>query len=292
MEFGEVLTAMVTPFKDDLTVDYDGAVELAEYLINNGSDGLVVLGTTGEVPTLKLEEKIRLLETITDAIGDQATIIAGTGSYSTQSSIELTKKAEQIGVDGVMLVTPYYNKPPQDGLYEHFKSIAAVTNLPVMLYNVPGRTGKNIEPKTVAKLSEIDNVVALKEASGDVDQAIMIRRMTDDNFKIYSGEDTLTLPLLSIGGSGVVSVSSHLVGNQIKEMITAFKAGKIEKAAQKNEELNKLFKTMFITSNPIPVKTALNLIEQPAGRLRPPLIGLSNQLEIELKEVLAEYNLI
>ncbi|MCK8826245.1 4-hydroxy-tetrahydrodipicolinate synthase [Natroniella acetigena] len=292
MGFGEVLTAMITPFSDDLTVDYEGAVELAEYLINNGSDGLVVLGTTGEVPTLKVEEKIELLEVIINAVGDQTTIIAGTGSYSTQDSIELTKKAEQIGVDGVMLVTPYYNKPPQDGLYEHFKSIAAVTSLPVMLYNVPGRTGRNIEPETVAKLSEIDNIVAIKEASGDVDQAIMIRRMTADDFEIYSGEDILTLPLLSIGGSGVVSVAAHLVGDQIKEMVTAFKAGKIEEAAQKNEELNKLFKTMFTTTNPIPVKTALALIGQPAGRLRPPLNELSNQLEVELKEVLTEYNLI
>ncbi|MCK8816459.1 4-hydroxy-tetrahydrodipicolinate synthase [Natroniella sulfidigena] len=292
MEFGEVLTAMVTPFDDDLEVDYDRAVELAEYLLNNGSDGLVVLGTTGEVPTLTVEEKVKLLEVINEAVGEQATIIAGTGSYSTQAGIELTKKAEEIGVDGVMLVTPYYNKPPQDGLYNHFKSIADVTDLPVMLYNVPGRTGRNVEPETVAKLSKIDNIVALKEASGDVDQAIMVHRMTDDDFKIYSGEDSLILPLLSIGGTGVVSVSSHLVGDQIKEMITSFKAGKVEKAIEKNKELNKLFKTMFITTNPIPVKTGLNLIGQQVGGFRAPLNGLNDQQEAELKDVLAEYNLI
>jgi len=292
MSFGEVLTAMVTPFNEDLTINYEQATKLADYLVNNGSDGLVVLGTTGEVPTLSGKEKKKLLEVIVEAVGDKAQIIAGTGSYSTQASIDFTKEAEEIGVDGVMLVTPYYNKPPQEGLYNHFKMIANATDLPVMLYNVPGRTSRNIEPETIAKLAEIDNIVAVKEASGNLDQAIKIRSLTDDSFKIYSGDDSLTLPILSIGGEGVVSVASHLVGNQLKVMISDFKAGKIKEAAQQNAKLNKLFTNMFISTNPIPIKAALNLVGKEVGGLRPPLVGLNIELDQQLKDVLAEYNLI
>ncbi|PRX33594.1 dihydrodipicolinate synthase [Orenia metallireducens] len=292
MSFGEVLTAMVTPFNEDLTINYEKAIDLANYLVDNGSDGLVVLGTTGEVPTLSGEEKIKLLEVIVESVGNKAQIIAGTGSYSTQASIDFTKKAEEIGVDGVMLVTPYYNKPPQEGLYKHFKMVAGETDLPVMLYNVPGRTSRNIEPETIAKLAEIDNIVAVKEASGNLDQAIKIRSLTDDSFKIYSGDDSLTLPILSIGGEGVVSVASHLVGNELKAMIADFKAGKIKEAAQQNARLNKLFSTMFISTNPIPVKVALNLVGKEVGGLRPPLVGLNDDLEKRLKSVLAEYNLL
>ncbi|TDX46631.1 4-hydroxy-tetrahydrodipicolinate synthase [Orenia marismortui] len=289
MSFGEVLTAMVTPFKEDLTVDYDQALKLAEYLVSNGSDGLVILGTTGEVPTLTIEEKERLLKLIVETIGDKATIIAGTGSYSTQKSIEFSKKAEEIGVDGVMLVTPYYNKPPQAGLYNHFKLIAEEIDLPVMLYNVPGRTSRNIEAETIAKLAEIENIVAVKEASGDIDQAIKIRSLTDDSFKIYSGDDSLTLPILSIGGEGVISVASHLVGNQIKTMISDFKAGKLQSAAKTNAKLNQLFNTMFITTNPIPIKASLNLLGKNVGGLRPPLVNLDSELEAKLKDVLDSY---
>ncbi|WP_018250185.1 4-hydroxy-tetrahydrodipicolinate synthase [Orenia marismortui] len=289
MSFGEVLTAMVTPFKEDLTVDYDQALKLAEYLVSNGSDGLVILGTTGEVPTLTIEEKERLLKLIVETIGDKATIIAGTGSYSTQKSIEFSKKAEEIGVDGVMLVTPYYNKPPQAGLYNHFKLIAKEIDLPVMLYNVPGRTSRNIEAETIAKLAEIENIVAVKEASGDIDQAIKIRSLTDDSFKIYSGDDSLTLPILSIGGEGVISVASHLVGNQIKTMIGDFKAGKLQSAAKTNAKLNQLFNTMFITTNPIPIKASLNLLGKNVGGLRPPLVNLDSKLEAKLKDTLDSY---
>ncbi len=292
MSFGEVLTAMITPFNDDLTVDYQEAVNLAEYLIANGSDGLVVLGTTGEVPTLTIEEKERLLEEVVAAVGDKATVIAGTGSYSTQASIEFTQKAESIGVDGVMLVTPYYNKPPQSGLYNHFRLIAEATELPVMLYNVPGRTGRNIEPTTIAELAKTDNIVAVKEASGNLGQAIKIRSLTDDDFKIYSGDDSLILPILSIGGVGVVSVASHLVGKQIKEMVSNFKAAKLDLAAKQNAELNQLFSSMFITTNPIPVKAALNLIGRNVGGLRPPMGNISNELEVKLKNILKEYQLL
>lgn len=292
MEFGEVITAMVTPFKDDLTVDYKGARDLAKYLVNNGSDALLVLGTTGEVPTLSATEKEKLLETIIDAVGNEVPIIAGTGSYSTKESIAFSKQAEKLGVDGVMLVTPYYNKPPQKGLHKHFKLIAKSIDLPVILYNVPSRTGRNLEPETIAGLAKIDNIVAVKEASGSLEQAIKIRRLTSEEFKIYSGDDSLILPILSVGGSGVISVASHLVGNQIKEMISLFKAGKVKEAANKNTGLYELVNTCFSTTNPIPIKAALNLIGQRVGGLRPPLVGLADELKIDLKEVLKEYDLL
>ncbi|SJZ31624.1 4-hydroxy-tetrahydrodipicolinate synthase [Selenihalanaerobacter shriftii] len=292
MEFGEVITAMVTPFNTDLEVDYEATAELANYLVENGSDGILVLGTTGEVPTLTKDEKIKLVKTVKEEVGGRAKVIVGTGSYSTSASIEMTKKIEAIGVDGVMLVTPYYNKPPQSGLYRHFKMVAKETDLPVILYNVPGRTSRNIEPETVAKLAEIENIVAIKEASGDVEQAATINRLTDDEFLIYSGDDGLTLPILSIGGTGVISVSSHLVGNQIKEMITLYKAGKVKEAADLNAELGELFGKMFITPNPIPVKCSLNLLGQKVGPVRPPLADIDQEEKAVLEVLLKEYNLV
>ncbi|MGM0502696.1 MAG: 4-hydroxy-tetrahydrodipicolinate synthase [Bacillota bacterium] len=292
MKFGEVLTAMVTPFNEDQTVNYEQAQKLAQYLVNNGSDGLVVLGTTGEVPTLSKVEKKKLLEVVVEEVGEQATIIAGTGSYSTADSIEMTKSAAEIGVDGIMLVTPYYNKPPQRDLVNHFTTIAAETELPVMLYNVPSRTGRNLEPATVAELAEIDNIVAVKEASGSVGQATKIAALTDDSFDIYSGEDCLTLPILAVGGTGVVSVASHIVGVDIKEMIQAYKAGNVKEAQQKNIELQEVFNAMFITTNPIPVKAALNLRGFKVGPLRKPLLELKPDLKTELKNILFENSLL
>ncbi|ACL69625.1 4-hydroxy-tetrahydrodipicolinate synthase [Halothermothrix orenii] len=291
-DFGEVLTAMVTPLDAGNAVDYSQARRLASYLIENGSDGLVVLGTTGETPTLTKTEKIRLLEEIVDEVGGRASIVAGTGSYSTEESIELTVKAEDIGVDGVMLVVPYYNKPPQDGLYNHFKLIAEKTSLPVMLYNVPGRTSRNIEPGTVKKLAQVDNIVAIKEASGNLEQVSTLARILPDDFYIYSGDDTLTLPVLSVGGHGVVSVASHLVGNKIKEMIRDFKDGRINKAIQLNKELGPIFSAMFLTTNPIPVKAALNMAGHRVGSLRPPLMELSHSQQEQLRQILEEYKLI
>ncbi|GAB6137590.1 4-hydroxy-tetrahydrodipicolinate synthase [Halanaerobaculum tunisiense] len=292
MEFGEVLTAMVTPFDDNLEVDYEQAAKLARYLINNGSDGLLVLGTTGEVPVLSQEEKLKLLEVIVAEVGEETTIVAGTGSYATYKSIEFTTQAEETGVDGVMLVTPYYNKPPQAGLENHFKQVASATELPIILYNVPSRTGRNLEPSTIAKLSKVDNIVAVKEASGSVEQATKINALTDDKFMIYSGDDSLTLPILSVGGTGVISVASHLVGEEIKEMITAYKAGEIDLAAAKNKELADLFAGLFMTTNPIPVKKALNLVGPTVGGLRAPLVELPTQQESELKQILTSYDLV
>jgi len=291
-ELGEVMTAMVTPFTTDLEVNYEATRELANYLLENGSDGILVLGTTGEVPTLTKEEKLNIIKTVRDEVGDKATVIAGTGSYSTQASIDMTKKATELGVDGVMLVTPYYNKPPQEGLYNHFKEIAGVTDLPVILYNVPGRTSRNIEAKTIARLAEIDNIVAVKEASGDIEQVATINRLTDDDFLIYSGDDGMTLATLSVGGTGVISVASHLVGKDIKEMIGLYKSGKVKEASKLNAELGEIFSKIFITTNPIPIKKAVNLLGKEVGPVRPPLVDANQEEEEVLKALLKDYNLI
>ncbi len=290
--FGELLTAMITPFDENSEVDLKKVRKMASYLVENGSDGLVVLGTTAEVPTLNKEEKISILKNVVDEVGDEANIVAGTGSYSTSESIEMTKKAEEIGVDGIMLVVPYYNKPPQEGLFNHFKMIADETSLPVMLYNVPSRTSRNIKAKTVNRLSEIDNIIAVKEASGDLSQVSDIARITDEDFYVYSGDDGLTLPILSVGGQGIVSVASHLIGNDIKKMITTFKKGNIKKAIKLNKKLGPIFKGIFITTNPIPVKAALNMIGKDIGKPRPPLIELNHSEKEVLQGILQGANLI
>jgi len=286
MKAGQVLTAMITPMNKDCSVNYPAAVELAQKLGENGSDGVVLSGTTGESPTLCFEEKVKLFSTVTDALGGQMTIIAGTGSNNTQDSIALTKAAEKAGVDGIMLVTPYYNKPSQEGLYQHFKTVAEQTSLPVMLYNVPGRTGVNILPETVARLAEIDNIVAIKEASGNLEQVSVLKTMVPEDFLIYSGDDALTLPILAVGGAGVVSVASHLVGREIKSMISAFLAGRVGDALEIHLKLMPLFKAMFITTNPVPVKRALEFVGVDTGPLRLPLVDLTEQEAQKIKEVL------
>lgn len=285
-KFGRVLTAMVTPFTKDLQVDYEGAARLAQYLTENGSDGLVVAGTTGESPTLTHEEKLKLFSIVVDAVGGKAAVIAGTGSNNTQDSVEFTRQAAKTGVDGILLVAPYYNKPSQEGLFQHFKAIAASCELPMMLYNIPGRTSVNIQPATVARLAQIPNIVAVKDATGDLAQVTEVRRLTPPDFAIYSGDDALTLPILAVGGAGVVSVSSHLVGKQIQEMIGAFFAGDVAKAAQINQQIFALNKALFITTNPVPVKTALNLVGRNVGGVRQPLWPMSDaELEVLKREM-------
>lgn len=292
VEFGRVLTAMVTPFNEEGGVDYEAAGKLARRLVENGSDGMVVAGTTGESPTLSMEEKLKLFATVVEAVGGKAVVIAGTGSNNTQQSVELTKEAEKTGVDGIMAVTPYYNKPPQEGLYRHFRAIAEATSLPVMVYNVPGRTGVNIKPATMARLAEIDNIIALKEASGDLNQAAEMVRVLPKNFLVYSGDDSMTLPMLSVGAVGVVSVASHLVGRQIASMINDYLQGAVEKAARTHSELLPLFRVLFLTTNPIMVKAALNLLGINVGPTRLPLVE-ATAAELEaLKEVLRGLGLL
>ncbi|MEO1005317.1 MAG: 4-hydroxy-tetrahydrodipicolinate synthase [Cyanobacteria bacterium J06638_38] len=291
--FGRVITAMVTPFAADGSVNYRVAEKLAVHLVDHGSDSLVICGTTGESPTLSWQEEYELFKVIKQAVGERAKIIAGTGSNSTTEAIAATGKAAKLDLDGSLQVVPYYNKPPQSGLYEHFEAIAkACPDLPMMLYNVPGRTGCNLEPETVANLAQISNVVAIKEASGNIEQACKIRCLTPANFAIYSGEDALTLPLLSIGSSGVVSVASHLVGQQMQDMIEAFAIGDNQQATAIQLKLFPLFQALFVTTNPIPVKTALNLQGWELGKLRTPLCELQLNLLENLRAVLRELSLI
>ncbi len=292
--FGRVLTAMVTPFNDDLSVNYAVAEKLADHLVNNGSDGLVICGTTGESPALNSHEKYELLKVVKKAVGDRAKIIMGTGSNSTLDAIEQTKKAAKIGVDGSLQVVPYYNKPPQEGLYQHFKSIAvACPDIPFMLYNIPGRTSRNLEPETTAKLGhDVDNIVAVKEASGDLEQTATINILAPTDFLIYSGEDFLTLPMLTVGCIGVVSVSSHLVGNQMQSMIQAYFNGDITKAQSIQKKLHSLFKVLFCDTNPIPVKYALQLQGWDVGQLRLPLTALQSNHQQEVEAVLKKLELL
>jgi 4-hydroxy-tetrahydrodipicolinate synthase len=283
---------MITPMKADGSVDYKQAVRLAEFLVNNGSDGLVVGGTTGESATLTFDEKVQLFTDIVNELGGTTEVIAGTGSNDTAASIALTKAAEKAGVDGIMLVTPYYNKPSQEGLYQHFKAIAENSSLPIMLYNVPGRTNVNLLPETVARLAEIPNIIAIKEASGDLEQVSYLRTLTPDDFLIYSGDDALTLPILSIGGCGVVSVAAHLVGRRIKSMIEAFLAGRVQEATSIHLELIQIFRTMFIATNPVPVKRSLEYLGIDTGPVRLPLVDLTEEQAEMIKETLRHYGLL
>ncbi len=276
-DFGRILTAMVTPFKKDLSLDFDLAGKLARHLVQSGSDGLVIAGTTGESPTLTNEEKIDLFQVVVEAVAGKAPIIANTGGNSTAESIALTQAAQKTGVDGVMLVAPYYNKPSQEGMFEHFKSVAENTDLPIVIYNIPGRTSVNLLPSTITRLAEINNIVALKESSGSRDQISELRLSLPDSFSIYSGDDSLTLPILMLGGKGVISVASHLVGEHMQEMVKAFISGKVTLAKDIHLELYPLFKGIFITTNPVPIKCALNMAGWPVGAPRLPLVAATKE---------------
>lgn len=278
--FGRILTAMVTPMKANGEVDYDVAAELACHLSETGSEGIVVAGTTGESPVLSSAEKCQLLKVVKEAVSGKSKVIAGTGSNDTAGSIELTKEAEKTGCDGIMLVTPYYNKPSQEGLYQHFKAVVSATGLPVILYNVPGRTAMNMLPETVARLAEIKNVVAVKEASGSLNQVADIKRSTPDDFLVYCGDDFLTLPMLSVGGYGIISVAAHVAGEMIQKMITSFVTGKVKAAQELHLKLFPLYKVLFITTNPVPVKAAVELIGIKVGAPRLPLVRATEQ-EVE-----------
>lgn len=289
VKFGRVLTAMITPFKEDGSVNYAVAEQLAVHLADRGTDSLVVCGTTGESPTMTWDEEYELFQVVQKAVAGKALVIAGAGSNSTLEAIVATQKAAKLGLDGCLQVVPYYNKPPQEGLYNHFRAIAqSAPELPIMLYNIPGRTGQNMLPETVARLAEIPNIVAVKEASGNLDQASQIRCLTSPEFAIYSGDDSLTLPMLAVGGSGVVSVASHLVGEQLQQMIEAFEAGQVQVATQIHLQLFDLFKALFLTTNPILVKTALKLQGWDVGSTRPPLCDPPVEVTQKLKDVLSQ----
>jgi len=290
-KFGRLITAMVTPFNEKEVVDYAQAKKLALALLNSGSEGLVVSGTTGESPTLGKEEKLRLFAEIKAAVGKRGTVIAGTGSYSTEESIKLTKEAEQTGVDGCLLVVPYYNKPTQEGLFAHFSAIAGATKLPCILYNVPARTITNLAPETVIRLTKVHNIIALKEASGNLEQASRIIQAAPGNFRVYSGNDSDTLPLMAIGAYGVISVASHLVGKQIRGMMEAFLSGDTTGAAAVHRRLLPLFNSLFILSNPIPVKYALNRVGFRVGKPRLPLTEPDEQSAGKIDACLKSYTI-
>ncbi|KHF38677.1 4-hydroxy-tetrahydrodipicolinate synthase [Halalkalibacter okhensis] len=286
MHFGHIVTAMVTPFTQKGLIDVEKTKDLIDYLINHGTDALVVAGTTGESPTLSTDEKIELFKICVKHVNNRIPIIAGTGSNNTQASIELTRKAQDVGVDGIMLVAPYYNKPSQEGMYAHFKKIAESTDLPVMLYNVPGRTGVQIEAETTIALSKIPNIVSVKEASGNLEQMAAILSAVDEDFSLYTGDDANTLPAMAIGAHGVVSVAAHVIGREMKEMINNFQTGKMEEAAKSHRVLLPIMKAMFLAPNPTCVKYALSLQGIEVGDVRLPLIPLNHDQIREVNKVL------
>ncbi len=276
--FGELITAMVTPFAADGSLDLAAARSLAAHLVDHGSDGLVVSGTTGEAPVLSSEEKLALFEAVVEEVGDRASVIAGTGTYDTRESLELTEEASARGVDACLVVTPYYSKPPQRGLVAHFHRLADAARVPLILYDIPGRTGRRIERDTVVALAEHEQIVAIKDAVGDAGETAKLRSDLDSNgrqhFEIYSGDDGLLLPQLAVGAVGIISVCSHLVGRQMKQVFAAWSDGKIEEAQRAYLDLLPLFSTiMGVTSSPIPVKAALQMLGVEVGEARLPLLA-------------------
>ncbi len=285
--FGRVLTAMITPFKDDLSLDYQMAGELANAIVDAGSDGVVVAGTTGESATITMQEQATLFGAVRDAVGSKGVVIGGAGANSTSECLELCDYAGKAGCDALLLVAPYYNKPSQEGLYRHFKHIAENTELPIILYNIPGRCSINMEASTTARLAELPTIVGIKEASGILDQATDIAARvlpTRPDFAIYSGDDSITLPILSIGGTGIISVAAHLIGRQIQDMVADFLEGRVAQAAAKNAKLYPFFKSLFITTNPVPVKAAVAMAGWKVGGVRLPLVDAT---EDELSKVCA-----
>ncbi|PIC86137.1 4-hydroxy-tetrahydrodipicolinate synthase [Sporosarcina sp. P20a] len=291
MNFGSIMTAMVTPFDERGDIDYPATQNLINHLLANGTDALVIAGTTGESPTLTAQEKVELFKFTVQTVAGRAPVIAGTGTNSTRESIDLTIQAEEAGVDGIMLVVPYYNKPCQEGLYQHFKTIAQTTTLPIMLYNIPGRSAVNMLPETIIRLANnVSNITSVKEASGDLEAAAAIIEHTGDDFFVYSGDDASTLPMLAIGGTGIVSVSAHIIGNEMAEMVRHFKTGNTKQAATIYRGLLPIMKAMFAAPNPSPTKAALNLTGVPVGGVRLPMIALPEEQVDSLRDLLALRN--
>lgn len=287
MDFGRMITAMVTPFDASGQIDVAQTKALVDFLIDEQqSDGLVVCGTTGESPALSDDEKLQMFELVVEHAAGRCKVIAGTGSNNTAHTVHLTKEAGRLGVDGILLVAPYYNRPSQEGLYQHFWTVAEQSELPIMLYNVPKRTGSNINADTTLRLAQHENIVATKEASGDLEQATSIIRQAPDGFAVYTGEDDLILPMLAVGGYGVVSVISHIAGSRIQQMISAYLGGHVQEAAKLHGQLSPVAKGMFICSNPVPVKYALNQIGMNVGGVRLPLVEANDSEKAHIRELL------
>lgn len=292
--FGRLLTAMVTPFNADGSVNYEKAADLAEWLINNGSDGLVVAGSTGEAATMSAEEKLELFRVVVNRINKRVPVIAGTGSNNTADSVKMTKMAEVMGVDGVLIVGPYYNKPTQEGFYQHFAAVAQSTGLPIIVYNVPGRTASNISPAIVARLAaDFENIVAIKEAAGNVAQVAELYSVLPEDFTIYSGDDGLILPFMSVGATGLISVLSNIGGGILQDVMQAYEDGRVREAAKLNAGMVPLANAMFIETNPIPVKAAVTLVTGiDAGQPRLPLTPMEPANKAKMVVVLQEYGLV
>jgi 4-hydroxy-tetrahydrodipicolinate synthase len=286
---GEVLTATVTPFDADGAVDYDRYRELCAFLVDNGSDGVVVNGTTGEASTLSEEERVGLIRAAVEAIGDRATVVAGTGTNSTAQSIHLTEQAHEAGAHAVLVVTPYYNKPPPRGIVEHFKAVAAATDRPVIAYNIPGRVVINIEPETMTELAEIPNVTGVKQSNADLDQA---RHIVDLGLDLYAGDDDLVLPFVELGGRGGVCVHTHIVGPQVKEMIRLAREGDLEGARRVDEELKPAIELIGVVTGPIQIKAALNMLGHEVGGLRLPLVEASDEQKARIRSCLERLKLL
>ena len=292
--FGRLLTAMVTPFNADGSVNYEKAADLAEWLINNGSDGLVVAGSTGEAATMSAEEKPELFRVVVNRINKRVPVIAGTGSNNTADSVKMTKMAEAMGVDGALIVGPYYNKPTQEGFYQHFAAVAQSTGLPIIVYNVPGRTASNISPAIVARLAaDFENIVAIKEAAGNVAQVAELYSVLPEEFTIYSGDDGLILPFMSVGATGLISVLSNIGGGILQDVMQAYEDGRVREAAKLNARMVPLANAMFIETNPIPVKAAVTLVTGiDAGQPRLPLTPMEPANKAKMVAVLQEYGLV
>ena len=292
--FGRLLTAMVTPFNADGSVNYEKAADLAEWLINNGSDGLVVAGSTGEAATMSAEEKLELFRVVVNRINKRVPIIAGRGSNNTADSVKMTKMAEAMGVDGALIVGPYYNKPTQEGFYQHFAAVAQSTGLPIIVYNVPGRTASNISPAIVARLAaDFENIVAIKEAAGNVAQVAELYSVLPEEFTIYSGDDGLILPFMSVGATGLISVLSNIGGGILQDVMQAYEDGRVREAAKLNARMVPLANAMFIETNPIPVKAAVTLVTGiDAGQPRLPLTPMEPANKAKMVAVLQEYGLV
>ena len=292
--FGRLLTAMVTPFNADGSVNYEKAADLAEWLINNGYDGLVVAGSTGEAATMSAEEKLELFRVVVNRINKRVPVIAGTGSNNTADSVKMTKMAEAMGVDGALIVGPYYNKPTQEGFYQHFAAVAQSTGLPIIVYNVPGRTASNISPAIVARLAaDFENIVAIKEAAGNVAQVAELYSVLPEEFTIYSGDDGLIIPFMSVGATGLISVLSNIGGGILQDVLQAYEDGRVREAAKLNARMVPLANAMFIETNPIPVKAAVTLVTGiDAGQPRLPLTPMEPANKAKMVAVLQEYGLV